>query len=245
MSKNKEFYGIIAGSGFKSFGENAESIAIETIYGLPSAPFRKIHISNKQIFLLPRHGDDLLIPPHAINYRANLKAFKELGVSTVLSLNTVGVIAKGQHPGDIVIPDQIIDYTWGREHSIYDGQEKIVHEDFTDPFSLSLRKSLLVAADNVNVPVHSGGVYAVTQGPRLESAAEVDRLENDGSDYIGMTLMPEAILARELGLKFACISLIVNYVAGRGKKSIHDDLEEGTKIATSRAMLILNSFFKD
>ena len=192
---------------------------------------------------MPRHGDDLLIPPHAINYRANLKALEKLAVDSIIAMNTVGVIAANLHPGQIAVPDQLIDYTWGRKHSIYDGGDSIDHIDFTTPFSATLRSGLLQAARDADVGIHDGGVYAATQGPRLETAAEVDRLERDGADFVGMTAMPEAALARELGMEHACLSLIVNYAAGRGKKPIHDDLEAGTMTAKMQAMKILRVFF--
>jgi purine nucleoside phosphorylase len=204
---------------------------------------RTLEYDDHSVLFLPRHGDDLAIPPHAINYRANLKALCQLGVDAVVALNTVGVIAPNLHPGQVVVPDQLIDYTSGRAHSIHDGGGTIDHIDFTRPFSDSLRNGLLDAARRADVPVHDGGVYAVTQGPRLETAAEVDRLERDGAGFVGMTAMPEAALARELGMQYACLSLIVNYAAGRGDNPIHDELEAGTMTAKMQAMKILREFF--
>ena len=236
-------FAIIAGSGFRSFAANSEIKIIDTDFGKPSGPLRKIELTGHAVYFLPRHGDDLFIPPHAINYRANMKALKQLSVEQIISINTVGVIAEKQHPGQIAIPDQLIDYSWGRAHSYFDGSGKIDHIDFTHPFSANLRNQLLVAADNADVAVHDGGVYAVTQGPRLESAVEVDRLCRDGADYVGMTAMPEASLARELGMDYACLSLIVNYAAGRGQTPIHEDLVVGTKKAKASALALVESFF--
>jgi purine nucleoside phosphorylase len=142
-----------------------------------------------------------------------------------------------------VVPDQLIDYTWGRDHSIYEGVDKLEHIDLTNPFSEQLRQEVLKAARRSDLSVHNGGVYAVTQGPRLETAAEVDRLERDGADYVGMTAMPEAALARELGMDYACLSLVVNYAAGRGEKSIHADIEASTITAKMQAMKVLRVFF--
>jgi len=243
MSDNDGRIAIIAGSGFASFGADAKGIAVDTPYGRPSGPVRELRYGDRLVYLLPRHGDDLAIPPHAINYRANLQALKQLGAGSVIAMNTVGGIRSGLHPGAIAIPDQLIDYTWGRAHSIYDGSGPLQHIDFTAPFSESLRQALLQAARHAGVGVHAGGVYAVLQGPRLETAAEVDRLERDGADYVGMTAMPEAALARELGMAYACLSLVVNYAAGRGEKPIHADLEVGTMTARSQAMQILAAFF--
>jgi purine nucleoside phosphorylase len=236
-------YAIIAGSGFRSFGDDSDGQVVSTDYGDPSGPVRKLEYDAQSVYLLPRHGDDLLIPPHAINYRANMKALRQLNVDSVIAMNTVGVITPTLHPGQIAVPDQLVDYTWGREHSFYEGSGSIDHIDFTTPFSPELRQGLLDAARTAKVEVQDGGVYAATQGPRLETAAEVDRLERDGADYIGMTAMPEAALARELGMDYACLSLIVNYAAGRGEKPIHDDLEAGTMTAKMQAMKVLRVFF--
>ena len=243
MTLRERQFAIIAGSGFRDFGVDAEGKLVDTPFGPPSGPVRALAYAEQVVFLLPRHGDDLLIPPHRINYRANMQALKMLGVEAVIAMNTVGVINANLHPGQIAIPDQLIDYTWGREHSIYEGVERIDHIDFTQPLTESLRQDLLKAADDVGVDIYDGGVYAATQGPRLETAAEVDRIERDGADFIGMTAMPEAALARELKLDYACLSLIVNYAAGRGNKPIHDDLEAATVTAKMQAMRVLRLFF--
>jgi len=236
-------FAIIAGSGFREFGSDSEAMQIDTAYGVPSGPVRTLRYDDQTVFLLPRHGEDLQIPPHAINYRANLAALRSLGVDAVVAMNTVGVIRASLHPGQIAVPDQLIDYTWGRAHSIFEGDSGIDHIDFTEPFSGSLRRSLLCAADEAGVDIYDGGVYAATQGPRLETKAEVDRLERDGADFIGMTAMPEAAIAREMGIDYACLSLIVNYAAGRGEKPIHEDLEAGTMTAKMQAMKVLRVFF--
>jgi 5'-methylthioinosine phosphorylase len=197
------------------------------------------------VLVLPRHGDDHSLPPHVINYRANLAALRELGADTVIALNTVGVVSDVREPGQVAIPDQIIDYTWGRAHTIYDEPGSgFEHIEFTQPLSPTLRTALLAAAGAAGVDCLDGGVYAATQGPRLESAAEIDRLERDGADYVGMTAMPEASLAMELGMKYACLSLIVNKAAGRGEKPIHDDVESSTLSARSQAMQVLAEFFR-
>lgn len=236
-------YAIIAGSGFGSFGADAEGTLLSTVFGEPSGPVRELNYDDHVVFFLPRHGDELLIPPHAINYRANMKALEELRVDSIIAINTVGVVGKHFHPGQIAVPDQIIDYTWGRAHSIHDGEGSPDHIDFTSPFAEHLRQDLMKAARAADLKLHDGGVYAATQGPRLETAAEVDRLERDGVDFIGMTAMPEASLARELGMDYACLSLIVNYAAGRGEKSIHADIEASTMTAKMQAMKVLRGFF--
>ncbi len=238
-------FAIIAGSGFQSLTEDSDGRVFPTDFGAPSSPVRDLKIGDRTVYLLSRHGDSLLIPPHRINYRANLKALELLGTTDIIALNTVGVIAEGLPPGSLAVPDQIIDYTSGRDHSIYDEDSaSLDHIDFSNPLDLRLRKSLLLAAKAIDVPCHDGGVYAVTQGPRLETAAEVDRLEKDGADYVGMTAMPEASLSMELGMRFACLSLIVNYAAGRGDKAIHEDIEASTASAREQSLKIVSEFFR-
>ena len=245
MATGKQQYAVIAGSGFQSFGEDAKEHRVTTDFGDPSSPVRELQYGDRSVYLLARHGDGLLIPPHRINYRANLAALKSLGVDRIVAVNTIGVITSGQHPGEIAIPDQVIDYTYGRDHSFYDGEmDNLDHIEFTGPFTEHLRRDLYAAADQCGIAVHDGGVYAVMQGPRLETTAEVNRLERDGADYIGMTAMPEASLARELDMEYACLSLIVNYAAGRGEQAIHADIEASTMTARTQAMKILQGLFK-
>ena len=239
-----EKYAIILGSGFGEFIEDDGGNNVETRFGQTSAPLRSIDMGGQAVTVLPRHGDGHTLPPHAINYRANMVALAGIDVTAVVALNTVGVITAVRNPGELAVPDQLIDYTWGRDHTIHDGHEEIDHVDFTEPFSASLRARLLEAAVAAGVDCYDGGVYAATQGPRLETAAEVDKLERDGADFVGMTAMPEASLARELGLEYACLALIVNRAAGRGDKPIHGDIESSTLSARAAATRILSRFFE-
>lgn len=237
-------FAIIVGSGFEAFAASGEPHRVHTRFGPPSAPIHPVSFERHTVLILPRHGDDHSLPPHLINYRANLEALKDVGADAVIALNTVGVITDIREPGQIAIPDQIIDYTWGREHTIYaEAAPGLEHIEFTRPFSSVLRSELLEAAAAAGIDCHDGGVYAATQGPRLESAAEVDRLERDGADYIGMTGMPEASLAMELGLEYACLSLIVNKAAGRSDTPIHDDVKSSTLSARKQTMKLLEAFF--
>jgi 5'-methylthioinosine phosphorylase len=237
-------FAIVAGSGFQELGGGTAGRQLVTRFGAPSSPIRDFRIAGQNVLLLARHGDDLRLPPHAINYRANMQALKQLNVDSVIAMNTVGVIRPERHPGEIAIPDQLVDYTSGRGHTIHDGSgEKLEHIDFTEPFSRALREQMLAAASVANIAVHDGGVYGVTQGPRLETTAEVDKLEKDGIDYVGMTAMPEAALACELGMQYVCLSLLVNYAAGRGDKPIHADIEACMMSAKTLAMALLNAFF--
>lgn len=238
-------FALIIGSGFESLAGEGAGRQVETRFGQPSAAVHEISLEGCPLLTLARHGDPHSIPPHAINYRANLVALSELGATAVVALNTVGVVSDVRESGELAVPDQIIDHTWGRAHTIFDGSDGVVeHIEFTEPFTGHLREQLLAAAAAADIDCHDGGVYAATQGPRLETAAEVDCLERDGADYVGMTAMPEAAIARELGLDYACIAMIVNRAAGRGDKPIHDDVEASTLSARTAAMELLQQFFK-
>ena len=215
-----------------------------TACGVPSARVHRLEIAGHTVLSLARHGDGHTIPPHAINYRANVLALKGLGASAIIGLNTVGVITSIAAPGQIAVPDQLIDYTWGRAHTLFDGQQgDVQHIDFTEPFTPALRDDLVAAALRAGVACCDGGVYAATQGPRLETVAEVNRLERDGADFIGMTAMPEAAIAREAGVAYACIAMIVNPAAGRGDEPIHAAVDTHTQSARDATWSTLETFF--
>ena len=238
-------YGLIIGSGWDKLASGDSGTELDTEYGVPSAPIHKLNLGGNTVLSLARHGEGHTVPPHLINYRANILALRKLGVDAIVSLNTVGVVSDIRDSGQVAIPDQLLDYTWGREHTIYDGRRgEVGHIDFTEPFSATLREALLAAAGKAGVDCYDGGVYAATQGPRLETAAEVDRLERDGADYVGMTAMPEAAIAREVDVDYACIAMIVNRAAGRGDVPIHDDVEASTIAARNATMSILEAFFE-
>ena len=235
---------IIAGSGFGALASGSGR-RLTTAWGAPSAPLRELEIGGRTVLFLARHGDALAIPPHRINYRANAMALKLAGAASIVALNTVGAIRPEHGPGTLAVPEQLIDYTYARDHSIHDGSSAILaHIDFTEPFCPDLRRGLLEAAAAAGIACHDGGVYAVTQGPRLETAAEVDRLDRDGADFIGMTAMPEASLARELDMRYACLSLVVNRAAGRGEGAIHADIEASMSAAREQAMRVLQAYFE-
>jgi len=238
-------FALLTGSGFDALPDSGGEHVVETRFGPPSAPIRVVRVGAHDVYSLARHGASHTIPPHAINYRANLLALRDLGAVFVVALNTVGVVSDVCAPGGVAVPTQVIDYTWGRQHTIYDGTDGVVrHIDFTEPFSANLRRGLLAAAEGAGVPCFDGGVYAATQGPRLESAAEVDRLERDGADFVGMTAMPEAAIAAELGLDYASIALVVNRAAGRGDTPILEDVAVSTLAARDATMAVLQQFFK-
>ena len=220
-------FAIVGGSGLSSLSTLAVSrtAKVPTPFGAPSGALSFGRLAGHEVLFLPRHGADHSIPPHLINYRANLWALREAGVAGVFAVTSVGGIRDDFGPGKLVVPDQIIDYTHSREHTFFDGPDAIIgtavsHIDFTWPYAAALRQRILDAAARAGEAVHDGGVYGATQGPRLESAAEIHRLARDRCDLVGMTGMPEAALARELGLDYACLSVVVNHAAGRGDSAL-------------------------
>jgi len=215
---------------------------IRTPYGEPSAPMVYGQLGGQEAVFLPRHGAGHTIPPHEVNYRANIWALKHTGVDKVIAVNAVGGISPDYlASGTLVIPDQIIDYTYGRAHTFFDSDQKqVTHVDFTDPYCDGLRQIIIQAAARAKIKAISRGTYGATQGPRFESAAEIRRMERDGADIVGMTGMPEAGLARELELCYASISLVVNPAAGKTKevislREIEKNLEAG--MGTVRLLL--------
>ena len=226
---------IIGGTGLNSlnFLQATNREDVETPYGFPSAQLVSGTLNEIDVCFLPRHGDGHYIPPHGINYRANLWALKESGVTHVLAIAAVGGIRKDMGPGTLVIPDQIIDYTWGRKHTYFDdGLTEVTHIDFGHPYSDSLRQILHTTFVENTIEHVDEGTYGATQGPRLETAAEIKRMARDGSDLVGMTGMPEAALARELGLEYTCCAIVANWAAGLSEgeismEEIERNMEQG------------------
>lgn len=210
--------GVIGGTGLDQFLEGLQLPAIDTApWGEPSAEFTEVCLPAGRLLFLPRHGYDHRFAPHKINYRANIMAFKKMGVQRILAINAVGGISSALPPGSLVLADQLIDYTWGRVQTYFeDDLSTPVHIEFAEPFSNGLRQQLLVAAQNIGVKIQPTGTLAVTQGPRLETAAEIRKFKQDGCDLVGMTTMPEAALAREAGLEYAVLCIVANKAAGLG-----------------------------
>jgi 5'-methylthioinosine phosphorylase len=208
---------VIGGTGVYRLAslEGAEAVEGDTPFGRPSGPVRVGTIRGRRVAFLARHGEGHSLPPHRVNYRANLWQLKQLGVARVLAINTVGGITERFGPRVLALPDQLIDYTWGRASSFWDGEGgEVLHVDFGDPYTPSLRADVLAAAARAGTAVVDGGCYGATQGPRLETRAEIARMRRDGCDLVGMTGMPEAGLARELGLDYACLAVVANWAAG-------------------------------
>lgn len=215
---------------------------LTTPYGEPSAPLSYGKLRGHDLIFLPRHGDAHHLPPHKINYRANLWAIQQAGAEQIIAIAAVGGISTQMAPGTLALPDQIIDYTYGREHTFFDGQhsnadgQQVEHIDFTRPYCETLRQRLLVAARTGNIKLTAQAVYGATQGPRLESSAEIRRMARDGCDVVGMTGMPEAALARELGLCYAACAVVVNWAAGLTAEPITMD-EIGRHLLTGMAQV--------
>ena len=221
--------GIIGGTGLAQLANlkiTKRQIA-RTPYGEASQPLVFGELAGQQVVFLARHGGGHTIPPHAVNYRANIWALHSVGVTHLLAIATVGGISSDLAPGDIVLPQQMIDYTYGRKNTYHDGIElPVKHIDFTEPYSAHLRQICKQAALIIKQNLRDGGVYACVQGPRLETAAEINRLERDGATLVGMTGMPEAVLARELGVHYAALCPVVNHAAGRGNSKLGIKFED-------------------
>ena len=237
--------GIIGGTGLLALAnlEGRATRTINTPWGDPSGEITVGHWHGKALAFLARHGDPHVIPPHAINYRANLWALKELGVTDVIAVNTVGGIHADCGAGRLVIVDDVIDYTCGREHTYHDGVSgTLEHVDLSEPYDAALRQQLIDAVKAAGLTCRAHGVYAATQGPRLETPAEIRRLQQDGCDVVGMTGMPEVALARELGLAYACICLVVNPAAGLSDEPITmEAIEQVLKTGAGQLLKVLDT----
>ena len=213
---------VIGGTGLYNFPglQDVQRRAIETPYGEASGAIVVGSIGGRTIGFLARHGEDHRHAPHRVNYRANVWALHEAGARRMVGVNAVGGIRADMGPRVLSVPDQLIDYTSGRFSSFSDVEgKKVEHIDFSEPYSAGMRNRLLVAAKRASIAVVDGGCYGATQGPRLETRAEIARMKRDGCDLVGMTGMPEAALARELGIDYACLALVANWAAGCGDEA--------------------------
>ena len=237
--------GIIGGSGFTQLAnlDVAHREVVRTPWGEPSGPLVFGRMAGREAVFLPRHGHGHTIPPHLVNYRANIDALRRAGATWIVSVASVGGIRTDLGPGALVVPDQIIDYTWGRENSYQDASpSQVVHIDFTTPYDLAVRQTILAAGLRCGEPLLDGAVYAATQGPRLETAAEINRLERDGAAIVGMTGMPEAALAREAGLPYAALCVVANWAAGRhdSVNTINfEQIESALRLAMGRVRRVI------
>lgn len=236
---------VIGGSGLYRLDEGSatETFAIPTPYAPEPVELTLERTVAGPVWFLPRHGRDHNLAPHLINYRANLWALHEAGVSKVIAVNAVGGITERMAAGVLALPNQLIDYSWGRQHTFFTGQHALdKHVDFTWPYDRELGTVLLQCAHMLDLPVEQGAVYACTQGPRFETAAEIRRLKQDGCDIVGMTGMPEAGLARELGLRYSCLALVVNKAAGLGTDVIaHEDVTAHLREGIGKVRTILRA----
>lgn len=238
-------FAVIGGTGMTEI-EGLEVIhreVVHTPYGEPSGPITHGRIDGKRIAFLARHGYTHNIPPHRVNYRANIWALKSLGVEKIVAIAAVGGITPDMQPMRLVIPDQIIDYTWGRKHTFYEeGLSHVTHIDFSWPYCAEVRDALLKAAEMAGLDVVKKATYGATQGPRLETAAEIARMERDGCDLVGMTAMPEAALARELGLCYAACAVVANWAAGKDAQEITmDEIRHNLNVGMANARALLRA----
>lgn len=235
---------IIGGTGLNQLPNLTlmDEKTVTTPYGAPSAPLQYGTLNGKPVIFLARHGVGHKFPPHRINYRANFWALQAAGVENIIAINAVGGIRDDFGPMEICVPDQILDYTHGREHTYCDGANvPLQHAEFAQPYTEALRQRLLAAAQTQQISVSDHGVHGVAQGPRLETIAEIRRMQRDGADMVGMTGMPEAGLARELGLGFACLAVSVNWAAGCGDVigDIHAEMEKFVHAGMEKVQRIL------
>jgi len=233
---------VIGGSGLVELDlEVPRHAPMGTPYGEPSAPMVFGRLGDTEVVFLPRHGSRHTIPPHAVNYRANVWALKQAGAMHVIAVNAVGAIKSGLEDGSLIVPDQIIDYTYGREHTFFgDTHHPVKHVDFSQPYCEKLRGILIEAAKRAGIVAVGNGTYGATQGPRFETAAEIRRLERDGADIVGMTGMPEAALARELDLCYASIAVVVNAAAGKAPGAISMQVvEKNLEIGIAKVRKVL------
>lgn len=235
---------IIGGSGLTTLDglKITNQKDYDTPYGKPSSALVFGEYAGKEIIFLTRHGNPHVIPPHMVNYRANIWALKDNDIDNIVGINAVGGITSEMYPERIVIPDQIIDYTWSRKHTFYEeGMDHVTHIDFTYPYSKNLRKIIINAAEEAKIDIIAGGTYGATQGPRLESTAEITRMQQDGCDIVGMTGMPETALAKELSIEYASISLVVNWAAGKSDGIISMEIIENHLKAGMNQIIMLIS----
>ena len=238
--------GIIAGSGVDTPEfEFVEEITVKSKYGETSGMYKRFKHADTDVYYLRRHGEKHNIPPHMINYRANIDGFRQLGVSAVVSVSSVGGITSLFHPGDIAVTANAIDFTFGRNITYFHSDE-VFHVDLTTPFCNALRERILSAAGKAGIIAHNRGVYICANGPRYETAAEIVAYSRLGADFVGMTLFPECALARELGICYANVSVISNYAAGiTGNKLTSDEVIDTMKIFSESVKSILHQFISD
>lgn len=240
---------IIGGTGAMDLlpADGIDSAMVSTRYGEPSGPILEWSVGESRCLFIPRHGVQGTIPPHRVNYRANIQALRDMGACNIIGINAVGGICPSIKPGSLVLPDQIIDYTWGRAHTFFDQIDQPVnHIEFDRPVSTQLHGRLVEQAVELKLDCLPSGVYGVTQGPRLETAAEIDRMERDGCDLVGMTAMPEAALARELDIAYAICAVVVNHAAGRapGGAGIHDQMKQSVQDGMKQVSRLLGAMLQ-
>ncbi|MCA1927451.1 MAG: S-methyl-5'-thioinosine phosphorylase [Calditerrivibrio sp.] len=235
--------GIIGGTGLEKIDgfRFISEIKFDTKYGLPSDSYKEFETEGNSFFFLSRHGKNHQFPPHLINYRANIEGFRMIGVDFIVAFAAVGGINKTLKPGDFLIPDDLVDFTNGRETSFSEVGD-VFHIDFTEPFCISVRNELIKIMGNMDISFYSRGVYVCTNGPRLESAAEIKMFDRMGFDVVGMTLSPEAALAREAGICYAAVNVVSNFAAGTTKNLLTtEEVVSAVKSSEGNILKIIKS----
>jgi 5'-methylthioadenosine phosphorylase len=208
-------FAIIGGTGLYRMDDAApgERLTVDTLYG--PAQVERIGVGGSRVVFLPRHGFEHSVPPHRVNYRANIAALKELGVTNILASAAVGSMADGLPPGSLALLTQFLDFTRDRASTFFDGESgKVVHVDVTDPYCPHLRGELQAAAETIGEKLHPEAIYVCAEGPRFETPAEIHMFRQLGGDLVGMTSVPEVVLAREAGMCYAAVAIVTNWAAG-------------------------------
>ena len=238
--------GLIAGTGFYDLPalKDGESRELDTLYG--KAQIRSGEWNGARLIFLTRHGVGHSIPPHLINYRANIKAMKDLGVEQIIAINVVGGINPKLSPGDLCLIDEFIDFTSGRQHTFSDGSKPSVqHVDLTRPYDAKIQSALRQSAKESGILLHENGVYAGFNGPRFETPSEIRLAALAGATVVGMTGCPEVSLARELGIAYASIALVVNPAAGLSEVEITmDEINKALDLGKSKALTVIEGALK-
>lgn len=236
--------GVIGGTGLNEIEgvQVVETRRLSTPWGVPSAPAQRLRWERGECWFMPRHGQGHTLAPHRINYRANVQALQQLGVRQVLAIAAVGGIAATPRPGELALVEDLIDYTWGRAHTFADGVSgPLRHIEFAPPFNPEWRSRVAACAEQCGVDLVTDAVLGVTQGPRLETAAEIRRLARDGCTLVGMTTLPEAALAAEVGLEYATLAVVVNPAAGTADGSIHAAIEASLDAGMAQVHRVLTT----
>lgn len=234
--------GVIGGTGFEKLLSGAEQLRVGTPYGI-APPLSIGNIGGKKVVFLPRHGPDHSLPPHKVNYRANMYALHSMGVKQVIAINAVGAINRNFKPSDIVLPHDFVDFTKFRQATFYD-EAPVTHIDISQPYCPEMRKLIIETAKRLGIPLWNEAILVCTEGPRFETAAEIEIFRRLGCDLVGMTGVPEVVLARELEICYAAICFVSNMAAGIQERLTPTEVQEISVKVTPKLGQILTETVK-